>query len=207
MADISGVFSNSVQDALVIAEAELERKGVQMNSIRDALDDLRSLLGPLSTQHFDKRRGYKHVVGDFYPMLRRQAKGWMKQFLRRMSPRCSVKHPWQVIVEDKLPKELFNVLTAIVSRTNFGVITVRTPKNCVYAFTSKSRVRKVFCDLTDESLDNASFLKRKVKGNKRVEAIINQDHQFGMKYSYNKEIVTIDFYYGYWNEHGWPQHV
>ena len=64
-------------------------------------------------------------------MLRRQAKGWMKQFLRRMSPRCSVKHPWQVIVEDKLPKELFNVLTAIVSRTNFGVITARTPKNCL----------------------------------------------------------------------------
>ena len=111
------------------------------------------------------------------------------------------------MVEDKLPKEVFNVLTAIVSQTNFGVIKARMPKNCVYAFKSKSRVSKVFCNVTDESLDDASFLKPKVKRNKRVEAIINQDHQLGMKYSYNKEIVTIDFYYGYWNEHGWPQHA
>lgn len=111
------------------------------------------------------------------------------------------------MVEDKLPKELFNVLTAIVLRKHLGVIKARPPKNCVYAFTSKSQVRKVFCDLTDESLDNASFLKQKVKENKRVEAIINRDYQFRMKYLYNKEIVTIDFYYGYWNEHGWPQHA
>ena len=80
MADTSGLFLISVQDALVIVEAKLERKGVQINSIRDALDDLRSLLRPLSTQHFVKRLGYKHLVGDFYPMLQRQAKGLMKQF-------------------------------------------------------------------------------------------------------------------------------
>ena len=40
VADISGVFWNSVQDALVIAQAELERKGVGINSISEALDDL-----------------------------------------------------------------------------------------------------------------------------------------------------------------------
>ena len=76
--------------------------------------------------------------------------GWLKQFQPRMSPRCSVKHPWQVIVEVKLARELFGILEATVSRTNFGVITVKTQRNCVFAFTSYHRVRKVVFDLTDQ---------------------------------------------------------
>ena len=68
-------------------------------------------------------------------------------------------------------------------------------------------MRKLFSDLTDQILTRESFLKRKVKGGKRVEAIVDAAKQFGMKYSLWKEIITFDFYYGYWNEHGWPQHV
>ena len=110
-------------------------------------------------------------------------------------------------MEEKLPRELFDVFETIVSRTNFGVITIKTPKNCVFAFTSHNRVRKVFSDCTDQNLTQATFLKRKIKGNKRVEAIIDEEKQFGMKYSYKKEVMIIDFYYGYWNEYDWPQHV
>lgn len=132
---------------------------------------------------------------------------WLKQFRRQMSPRCSVKHPWQVIVKAGLPRELFNILETIVSRTNFGVITVRTPEDCAYAFTSRNRVREVFSNCTDKNLTQQRFLKRRIKGDKRVEAIIDEEKQFGMKYCYNKELMAIDFYYGYWNEHDWPQHV
>lgn len=151
--------------------------------------------------------GIRHTVGDFYPMLQRQAMGWMKQFQRRMTPRCSVKHPWQVIVEDKLPKELFDMVAATVSHTSFGVISVKTQKNCVFAFTSHIRVRNLFSDLTDQSMDRGSFFKRRVKGGKRVEAIINEEKQFDVKYCFHKEMITFNFYYGCWNEHGWPQHM
>lgn len=72
-ADVSAVFSSTVRDALVIAEAELTEKGVQMENIRDALEDMRSLLGPISIRHFDRRVGFKHIIGDFFPML--QIKG------------------------------------------------------------------------------------------------------------------------------------
>lgn len=207
MAAISGVFSNTVRGALAIAEAELVCKVVEREKIKDALEDMRSLLGPICIRHFNTRDGFKHIVGNLFPMLQRQTMDWLKQFRRRMSPRCSVKHPWQVIVEEKLPRELFDVFETIVSRTNFGVITSKTLKNCVFAFTSHNRVRKVFSDCTDQNLTQATFLKRKIKGNKRVEAIINDEKQFGMKYSYKKELMVIDFYYGYWNEHDWPQHV
>ena len=173
MADANGAFLNTVRGALVTAEEELVNDGVDREKVQSALEDLRSVLRPISMRHFETRGGFKHKVGDFYPMLQRQAIGWLKQFQRRMSPRCSVKHPWQVIVEDKLTRELFGILEATVSRTNFGVITV----------------------------------KRKFKGGKRVEAIVVTSKQFGMKYCFKKELMTFDFYYGLWNEHGWPQHV
>lgn len=201
------VFLNIVRDALATAEGELVRDGIDQMKVRSTLEEERSLLRPISLRHFERQGRFKHKIGDFYPMLQRQAMGWLKQFQGRMSPRCSVKHPWQVIVEEKLAKELFQMIEATVSRTNFGAITVKTQKNCVFAFTSKNRVRKVFSDLTGQSTDQERFLKRRAKGDKRVEAIIDKDKQFGMKYSFHKEIITFDFYYGCWNEHGWPQHV
>ena len=141
------------------------------------------------------------MVGDFYPMLQQQAFSWLKQ-QNRISPRCSLKHPWQFIVEDRLSGELFKILEATVSHTNYGVITVKTQKNCVFAFTAYNRVRKVFSDLTDHNLTKEHFLKRKVKGEKRVEGIIDANKQFGIKYCYKKESIIFDFYYGFRSEHG-----
>ncbi|KAK2564296.1 hypothetical protein P5673_012551 [Acropora cervicornis] len=40
-----------------------------------------------------------------------------------------------------------------------------------------------------------------------MEAIIGEEKEFGMRYNFDKEILTIDHYYGYWNDHGWPQHI
>ena len=148
-ADTSGVFLNTVRGALVVAEAELSGKDGQSNNISEALDDIRGLLAPVSLRHFNNRTGFKHILGDYFPMFQRQAIDWLKTFQRRMSPRCSVKHAWQVVVEEKLHRELFQILENIVSRTNFGVIADRTRKNCVFAFTSRDRVRKVFSDCTD----------------------------------------------------------
>ena len=104
MADANGAFLSTVRGALVTAEEELVNNGVDRERVQSALEDLRSVLRPISMRHFDTRRGFKHMVGDFYPMLQRQAMGWLKQFQRRMLPRCSVKHPWQVIVEESLPE-------------------------------------------------------------------------------------------------------
>jgi len=77
-------------------------------------------------------------------------------------------------------------------QTSFGAIS-----NCVFAFTYYHQVRKLFSDLTDWILTQKSFLKRKVKGGKPVEAIVDGDKQFGMRYSLRKEMITFDFYYGY----------
>lgn len=123
-----------------------------------------------------------------------------------MTPGCSVKHPWKVIVKEKLPKELFDMVEVTVSRTSFGEISMKTQTNCLFTFTSQKKVRKLFSDLTDKSTGRGSFLKRRLEGGKRVEAIIDKDKQFDVKYSFHKEMIIFEFYYGYWNGHGWPQH-
>ena len=80
MADVSGVFSNTVRGALAIAEAELSCKVDEMEKIKDALEDVRSLLGPICIRHFNTRVGFKHIVGNLFPMLQRQTMDWLKQF-------------------------------------------------------------------------------------------------------------------------------
>ena len=107
MADASGVFLNTVRGALVVAEVEISGKDGQINNISEALDDLRGLLAPVSVRHFKNRTGFKHILGDYFPMFQRQAIDWPKTFQRRMSSRCSVRHAWKVIVEEKLHRELF----------------------------------------------------------------------------------------------------
>ena len=119
-----------------------------------------------------------------------------------MATKRSVKDPWHISLEDRLPKELFGVLEEITSKTNYGLITAKTKKNCVFAFTSRIRVRNIFCALTGQNLADESFFKRVIKGEKRVEAIIDAEKQFGFKFNFEKEMITIDFYYGYWNDHG-----
>ncbi|KAK2549591.1 hypothetical protein P5673_029982 [Acropora cervicornis] len=118
--------------------------------------------------------------------------GWMQHLQQRMSPRCSVKHPWQVVMDDRLPRELIDSLEAAVLRTNFGVITAKTQKNCVFAFTYYHRVRKLFSDLTDQILTRESFLKWKVKGGKRVEAIVYADTQFGISEHFTDDCFESD---------------
>lgn len=70
-----------------------------------------------------------------------------------MATRCSVNDPWQFSLEDRPLKELFGVLKEITSKTNYGLITVKTKKNCVFAFTSRLGVRGIFCALTGQKSD------------------------------------------------------
>ncbi|CAH3168942.1 unnamed protein product [Porites lobata] len=189
MADACNVFMNTVRGALATAEAELVESGIDKKKVQSALEEVRSLLRPISFRHFERPEEFRH-----------------KEFKRRMTPGCSVKHPWKVIVKEKLPKELFDMVEATVSRTSFGEISMKTQTNCLFTFTSQKEVRKLFSDLTDKSTGRGSFLKRRLEGGKRVEAIIDKDKQFDVKYSFHKEMIIFEFYYGYWNGHGWPQH-
>ena len=123
MADKINTFADTVRTTLDIAEAELRAKGFDHSDIKDALEERRSLVEPVSWRYLSPgQMGLKHVIGNLFPIVRRQAMCWIKQFQRRMSARCAVKHPSQVIVEDRLPGELLNVLDVLVSRSNLALL-------------------------------------------------------------------------------------
>ena len=121
MSDETEIFSSVIFETLTTAEDQLANKEIDRERVNRAINDLRSLLVPITKRRFSQRRqGFKHVVGTYYPMLQRHASFWLKQLRRQMTTKCSVKNPWHVILEDRLPKELFGVLEEVVSRTRYG---------------------------------------------------------------------------------------
>lgn len=195
--------------ALINAEDELLKDGLQKASVKDALKELKSLLKTVSKRYFGGKREdeYIHVVGPYFPILKRWSVAWEKVLNRRMLPKCCVSHPWQVVFETTLPEELFEIIKTIVCRTNYGVTLGQSKRKYIMSFSSRTRVRKLFCELTQKEIQEDCFLKRSMKNLERVEAIINEEKQFCITYDRQKELLLIDMFYGYWNHHGWPQHT
>ena len=60
------------------------------------------------------------------------------------------------------------MVVATVSHTSFDVTSVNTQKIVYLHLLHISESRNLFSDLTDQSMDQRSFLKTRVKGGKRV---------------------------------------
>ena len=213
MATEKNVFKNTILGALAIAQSELlSQTGLRSSNVEEALKELKSLLEPIADGHFGELRSrHKCKIGQYFPMLQSMAQKWYKQFMRRMSFRCSLRNPWKVVLEVELPKELFALVRSVTSRTSYGLYTGETKrkksKKVVLAFFSFARVRSVLNMLMDTSYSDEEFLKKNFQDSKRIEAIIDEDKQFCITYDFNKEILQFDFHYGVWNEHGFPQHM
>lgn len=211
MADQKDKFVNSMLGAFAVAERKLKSDDVDGNELNKALKELRRLLNPVARNHFGELQSrLNYSVGDLFPILHRMACQWYKQFMRRMTTRCSVKNPWKVVLEVSVPFEIFGIFKDIVYETNFGVYTHKTKskcKKCVMAFTSRLRVANLFLRLMESDMPKEDFLQKKFKSQKRIGVIISEEKQFGLLYNYNKEMICFDFSYGFWNDHGFPQHL
>ena len=123
--------------------------------------------------------------------------------MRRMTARCRVSSPWKVILDVSVPNELFAIIKDMVLVTNFGLYysdTTLNPNKCVVAFTSQTQVRDILLQLMDSDMSKEDFLQKQIKGQRRTEVIVSEDKQFGMLYKYQKQVISFDFHYGFWNE-------
>ena len=152
MADAKQSFRFCVFGALVIAEAELKRKGLEPNRVKEAVSDLVELIGPISERHFGDPQ-----LGKLFPMIERLADRWYKRLCRRMSTRCGVLNPWIVFLEEQLPRELFSVDKDIVLRTNYGVTVEETQRTTAMVFHSAVRVRRLVEQLTRKQYSQRTF--------------------------------------------------
>ena len=82
-----------------------------------------------------------------------------------------------------------------------------TRKHIAMVFTRETNVRCLFCEIMDCEIEEEKFLKRSASGKKKVQAIINEEKEFGVSFNCTTEEITFDFFYGVWNEYGSPQHI
>jgi hypothetical protein len=153
------------------------------------------------------------VLGILFPFLVVWLTSGIKQFMRRMGTRCSVKNPWKVVLDVVIPVEIFTIIKDVVSESNFCVYTRETRgtkstrKMYIVAFTSRLRVANFFLRLMQSDMPKQDFLRKTFKMQKRIQAIVSDEKQFGITYNFNKELCTFEFFYGFWNDHGFPQHL
>ena len=205
-----GLFLNTVLNKFIEIQKQLAGE-LEDTAIKGALKELTEALEPVARRHFGEvQHRHKYVVGPYFPMLQRMVLQWYRQFMRRMTAKCKVRSPWKVLMDVKISIELFTIIRDLVLETNYGVYydeTKSKPKKCVMAFTSLARVKTLFTQLMDTSVHPDEFLCKKVKKTSRIEVIVNEEKQFGLLYNYGKELLSFDFHYGLWNEHGFPQHL
>ena len=209
MADESvNKFETTVLSALQRAHDELISDGMNSVQTNEAFRELKKLLSSVSKKHFGGiRQQHRHVLLAAFPMLTSILKRWYKKFMRKMTPRCGVKNPWRVIVSENVSRDLFDVIKQIATRNSYGVTTHSTRKRITMVFTSETKVRHVFCEAVDCEIQAEKFLRRSASGRNKVQAIINRENEFGVSFNCTTEEITFDFYYGVWNEYGWPQHI
>ena len=69
-------------------------------------------------------------------------------------------------------------------------------KRIVMVFTRETKVRRLFCEIMDCEIEEEKFLKRSASGKKKVQAIINEEKEFGASFNCTTEEITFDFFYG-----------
>ena len=214
MADNKSVFERAMFTALTQAESELRKEKLDSVELGKALKELQKLVKPVANNHFGEfRHRFNNGVGNFVPILSRMANQWYKQFMRRMGTRCSVKNPWKVVLDVVIPVEIFTIIKDVVSESNFCVYTRETRgtkstrKMYIVAFTSRLRVANFFLRLMQSDMPKQDFLRKTFKTQKCIQAIVSDEKQFGITYNFNKELCTFEFFYGFWNDHGFPQHL
>ena len=190
------------------AKDDLLESGLDMWATKDATTELSKLVPLIGNKYFGRfGEGHKFTIVHAYPMLNSIAQRWYKAFMRRMLARCAVRNPWRVVISEFFSKDLFMIFLEVVSRTSFGVACKTTKKQVFIMFTDEARVRHVFCELMGTEIARKEFVKRSARGQRKVEAIIDEEKQFVVTYNIVKEMITFEFFYGLWNQHGWPQHL
>ena len=109
--------------------------------------------------------------------------------MRRLSFRCAPRSPWKVFIKVELPTELFQIIRTLASTTNYGLFTGETKRNTRRLswrlLLLPGPVKSLFNKIMGTSYSDDEFLKKKFKNKKRIEAIVNEEKQFGMTYDFD----------------------
>lgn len=148
-------------------------------------------------------------------MVLRTLKKIHVKILRRLRSRPNLANPWKGDFTIDVPQEVFNVLSChIVQSNNFGH-QLKETSGCVnIAITDMRKAIFIFNKMNldgvvifrDHLLKKYFGSSRRDEKSGRCEVLVSQAKPFTFKYYKNTEVLSIHFFYGYWNQYGIPQH-
>ena len=149
-------------------------------------------LGPL-------RDRLKYKLAPIYPMLERIMIRMKNSINRRLSPRMSKLHPWEVCFDIAMPSEVFDLLyKEIISRTRYGIEVDEHANSVTITFKNLRRLCHIFVKFEDCQ----EFKKQLGDGNGHVQLIVSSEKEGTLKYRVKDEILKVNLHYGYWNSFG-----
>jgi len=149
-------------------------------------------------------------------VLDHEVRLWLKFIHRRLAGRVSLRRPYYAEVHRSIPYAVFHSLSLVIKQCldQFKeplCYSARNKKGEVITFTSIGSLTSFFSLLTGlTQVEVGKFFARTLKGLKRnkhkVKLIVEETKDFAFVYQKGKGQMTLQFYYGEWNTHNYPQH-
>lgn len=132
---------------------------------------------------------------------------------RRLRSTPNLAKPWRDNFTIDVPREVFNVILChIIQSNNIGHEFTETAAYIVIAITEMREAVFIFdlMNLDGVLISRDDLLKKRFGSSRetleRCEVFVSQAKPFTVKYHKNTEVLSVHFYYGYWNQHGFPRH-
>ena len=114
-----------------------------------------------------------------------------------------------VSIDNALMRTRSCLSEGIIQRTNFGHEFIESNTQLIFKIKDIWKANYLFArmDIDGAEVDRNSLLKKKFQDSlERCEVIVTEDKPMELKFNKSSEVVMVTFHYGYWNQHGIPQH-
>lgn len=148
-------------------------------------------------------------------MLDTECRLWLTSIHRRFTGRVAIRRPYFAEIHRQIPYAIVTAIAAVIERTpQFRkpiAYSSKNKKGHVLSFTSLEAVVLLFSLLTSiKESDVKLYFVRRLRGMKRnghlVKLIVDERKDFALYYKHNTGQLSIQFHYGEWNKHDFPQH-
>lgn len=207
-------FTNQLRPALIRAKSNCLEKvstGEGIRRVNGFFSELESAAESLQDKFCQQLRFEK--VHKLLPSAGMVAKGLRKmhqKIIRRLHVQPKLAKPWFGEFVMDMPSEVFSCLSeGTIQRTNFGHKFIESNTQLIFKIKDIRKANYLFArmDIDGAEVDRNSLLKKKFQDSlERCEVIVTEDKPMELKFNKSSEVLMVTFHYGYWNQHGIPQH-
>ena len=207
-------FSNCLQPALRRAKADClgeTSSGDGVKRVNEFFSELESAVAVLEDKYNDHCTfANVQCLLPSRGMVARALRKVHLKIIRRLHSRPNLANPWAGEFTIDMPEEIFSCIAKdIMGRTNFGHQLLETNTQTTYKIVDIRKAKYLLrrMDLDRFEVNRDSILKKLLKEPfERCEVIASEEKPLELKFHKTNEVLSVKYYYGYWNKSGVPQH-